>query len=280
MTGHFDHFNDDLDAVIASPLKSGEAKPPSNYRPATFDEPCSKCSGTGVWRTWAGNGRQCFACNGTGKKSFATPRADREKAKLRRETRAVQGAMDNAAAFAAQHPAIWAWLVASPNFEFAASLKAGVEKFGSLTEKQLAAAEKCVVKRAARDEQRAVEAPAIAVDKIAEAFATASANGLKWPKLRLGEFTFSPAPAHGKNYGAIYVKRGDDYQGKIAGGKFFAVSTCEASEAILAAAADPHAAAVAHGLRTGSCACCGRELTDPVSVAAGIGPICAGKFGW
>ena len=28
------------------------------------------------------------------------------------------------------------------------------------------------------------------------------------------------------------------------------------------------------------CVCCGRELTDPKSVAANIGPICVKKFGW
>jgi Family of unknown function (DUF6011) len=28
------------------------------------------------------------------------------------------------------------------------------------------------------------------------------------------------------------------------------------------------------------CAVCNRELSDPVSVEAGIGPICAERFGW
>lgn len=41
---------------------------------------------------------------------------------------------------------------------------------------------------------------------------------------------------------------------------------------------DPLAAIKAHGIATGSCGCCGRELTDPESIAAGIGPICAAKF--
>lgn len=43
--------------------------------------------------------------------------------------------------------------------------------------------------------------------------------------------------------------------------------------------ADPHAAAVTYGRTTGRCAICGRRLTDPVSIAAGIGPICAARFG-
>lgn len=46
-------------------------------------------------------------------------------------------------------------------------------------------------------------------------------------------------------------------------------------EALLA---DPKAAAIEYGHRTGSCCVCGRTLTNPESVAAGIGPICAGRF--
>lgn len=42
---------------------------------------------------------------------------------------------------------------------------------------------------------------------------------------------------------------------------------------------DPLAAIKAHGVATGRCGCCGRELTDPDSIALGIGPICADKLG-
>ena len=48
--------------------------------------------------------------------------------------------------------------------------------------------------------------------------------------------------------------------------------------ALLQAAADPLQAAVAYGRQTGSCSCCGRELTDPVSIFGGIGPICLAKL--
>jgi len=41
---------------------------------------------------------------------------------------------------------------------------------------------------------------------------------------------------------------------------------------------DPQGAASADGLLTGRCSCCGRELTDPTSIALGIGPVCIGKF--
>lgn len=51
--------------------------------------------------------------------------------------------------------------------------------------------------------------------------------------------------------------------------------------ALDAFAADPMTALVEFGKTTGICGCCGRKLTDPKSVAAGIGPVCSGKVaGW
>jgi hypothetical protein len=120
-------------------------------------------------------------------------------------------------------------------------------------------------------------AAAITVEAIEVAFASAQDKGIKRPKLRLDTFTFSLAPLSGKNVGSLYVKEGDEYLGKINAGQFHPVRSCDdATKArIVAAAADPHAAAKAYGMRTGSCSCCGRELTDP---NLGIGPICASKY--
>jgi hypothetical protein len=42
--------------------------------------------------------------------------------------------------------------------------------------------------------------------------------------------------------------------------------------------ANPLVAAVKYGRLSGRCCSCGRDLTDPVSIEAGIGPICATKF--
>jgi len=41
---------------------------------------------------------------------------------------------------------------------------------------------------------------------------------------------------------------------------------------------NPLAAAKKYGKLAGRCCSCGRDLTDPVSIEAGIGPICAGRF--
>jgi len=53
-----------------------------------------------------------------------------------------------------------------------------------------------------------------------------------------------------------------------------------AKERLIEVAADPLAAAVAYGAKTGRCSCCGRILTNELSVELGIGPICRGKWGF
>jgi len=45
-------------------------------------------------------------------------------------------------------------------------------------------------------------------------------------------------------------------------------------------AAGPEQAAKNYGHQLGQCSLCGRTLTNPESIEAGIGPICAGKAGW
>jgi len=161
--------------------------------------------------------------------------------------------------------------------------------YEALTPNQLAACERCV----APDKQRAAErvadakarledAPSIDISKIETAFTAALENLLKFPKLRLDTFEFSRASAASKNAGALYVKEGETYLGKIQGGKLICTRQCDdkTKARVIEAAADPHKAAKAYGMRTGSCSCCGRELTNGESIDLGIGPICAGKYGW
>lgn len=131
---------------------------------------------------------------------------------------------------------------------------------------------------------RAAPPAAIDVAAIAAAFASAVGNGIKRPLLRLDSFVFSRAPDSGKNAGAIYVKQrdGGEYLGKVTGGQFHAVRSCDdgTRERVIAVASDPHNAAKAYGAKWGICSCCGRELSNPESVRLGIGPICRDKFGW
>lgn len=41
---------------------------------------------------------------------------------------------------------------------------------------------------------------------------------------------------------------------------------------------DPLAYAKQHGKETGECSCCGRTLTDPISIRHGIGPVCGKRW--
>ena len=276
---------DDLDELITE-AQPGVDVPDEDLAVAPgalHYERCTKCGGSGQFRSWSG--RQlgsCFVCKGAGKTS---PEA---RAKARANAAANKGR--NVDAWKAEHPVAAAWIAAKAGkFGFATALNEALAKYGHLTDAQLAAAEKCAKADAEREVTRAAEreaiktsAPVVSVDGITEAFAKAVSNGLKRPKLRIAALVFSLAPATGKNAGALYVKQDGEYLGKIVGGKYERAYSASqtAVEAVLAACVDPLGAAVSHGRLTGSCACCGKELTNRESVERGIGPICAGKFGW
>lgn len=252
-----------------------------------FKENCKKCRGTGKFVGYTGfTLGECFSCKGAGFHEFKTSPQYRLNARTSTAARKERQATATIDAFAAQNPAEHAWMVkTAPRFEFAQSMLDAVVKFGSLTEKQLAAVQKCVAKDAERNVERAARveaAPQIDISKIEVSFLKAVEAGIKRPKLRLAEFKFSPAPVTGNNAGAIYVKAGETYLGKIAGGKLFKSRDCDASTeaSILVAAADPEAAAIAYGRQFGQCAICARELSNQESIDRGIGPICADKFGW
>ena len=285
--GTFDDMKDDLEAIYAP---SPAAAPVGVW----FEESCKRCGGTGVYHGFSRHGRSCFACGGKGKLQFKTSPEQRAKSRQYAETRKIKQAEEKAAnvqAWIDTNKAEAAWLseAAGRGFEFAVSLQSALHKYGSLTEGQMAAVRKCVIASAERMAKRAAEkveaektAPQINVEAIEVAFNKAKEAGIRYPRLRLDTFVFTPAASHGKNPGAVYVKSGEQYLGKILGGKLYATRECpsEASERIVAAASDPHAAAVAYGRKYGSCAVCGRELSDSGSVERGIGPVCAEKYGW
>lgn len=114
------------------------------------------------------------------------------------------------------------------------------------------------------------------------AFAVAM-NNIKHPKLRIDDYIFSPAKPGSANPGAVYVKAGGVYLGKyIAEGRFISAgghATNEDIARIEEIAKDPLQHAKIHGMKYGKCSVCGRELTDPASIEAGIGPICQSSFG-
>ena len=285
----FSDMADDLD--FGASVKSSVAE--VTY----FEQTCPKCKGTGRFTFGYINVRsgECFACKGKGKMSFKTSPATRMKAKMASQKRAVAKAdaqANKVAEWKEANPAEAKWMEASaPRFEFARSMLDALNKFGHLTERQMETVQRLTVQDAERQAIRATEqatraetAPVVSVEAIEVAFNNAKQAGVKFPKLRLDTFVFSPAGENSKNAGAIYIKsKGDGvYLGKVMGGRLFTSRDCttEAAERITAVASDPKQAAVAYGMKFGSCSVCGRQLTDSDSVARGIGPVCAENYGF
>jgi len=256
-----------------------------------YFHPCDKCRGSGSFYGYSGRYvGPCKTCKGKGGFMRAVTVEQKRAADQRKVVHEAEALVARLTAFQTSYPAQWAWMQAeSPRFEFAQSMLDAVTKYGYLTEKQSAAVDRCIDKAAARKAEaieRAASAPVVQTDKLMAAFSTALASGLKNPILRFEGFVASLAKATSKNAGAVYIKAatGFDsvYYGKIQDGKFQYTRTCPLPivEAVAAAMADPLASSIAYGKRVGQCSCCGRELTDPKSIAAGIGPICAAKYGF
>jgi len=285
----FDDMSNDLD--FGAPAKA------ATVEVAYFEQACPKCNGTGRYTFGYINVRsgECFACKGKGKMTFKTSPATRLKAKMASQKRAVAKVDAQAAKvteWKAANPAETEWMQNSfDNFSFARAMLEALNKFGSLTEKQMETVQRLTAQSAERKAARAVEqaaravsAPVVTVQAIEVAFNNAKEAGVKYPKLRLDTFVFSPAGENSKNAGAIYIKNKEDgvYLGKVAGGRLFTSRDCttEAAERIVAVSSDPKQAAVAYGMKFGACSICGRALTDSDSIARGIGPICAENYGF
>lgn len=176
----------------------------------------------------------------------------------------------------ARMPEIMAWVQANAaRSDFAESLARYAKNKGALTLGQSVA----VLNSIERVKLQA-DAPTVDTGKMEKVFGTALGNGLKRPALTIGSYRFNPAPVTGANPGAIYVKKDGAYLGKLLKGRFLAQMQGDHIQEVLRIAGDPLGEAIKHGKLTGHCAVCSRPLSDPDSVARGIGPICATKFGW
>lgn len=238
---------------------------------------CPKCRGSGYWRP----GYPCFTCKGKGKAT--TRQAGAIKAKATREA--------NHQAWCEGHHDLLTTLGSMSDWNtFAASMLEQVSSGRALTENQTAACRRMFAKIEARREQKRLERQAeqsaksgtVTIDAINALFARATDNDIKRPVFRAEGLEISKASPKGRNAGALYVKAEDDtYLGKIVGQQFLASREAPADtlEKLQAIATDPTAAAIRYARRTGRCGCCGHGLVDPVSIRAGIGPICAGNWG-
>jgi len=120
---------------------------------------------------------------------------------------------------------------------------------------------------------------------IVDAIETAKSKGLKRITMRFDQFIAKPSKYDGKVYIFSHDKEVNQWgtMSNIYLGWITATETnlgeMALIQAVQSAASDPYAAAKLYGMHTGTCSCCGRELTNSLSIALGIGPICREKFG-
>jgi hypothetical protein len=276
----FDAFIDSLaDEVIETRTSSNEKR-----------YPCGQCMGTGNYQGVRihQDKQHCFACKGKGyfktdPRKLQQRRRQAQQKKLEKIEAAQQVNIDSGLLPALQGMTDWN--------DFARSLVDQHYAGRPWSEAQVASAAKMVAKieerRAAKAAEREAQAAAVDLSAIERMFETALASGYKKPSYRANGLRIKP----GRN-DALYVLNEErmeegqfgpqpGYEGKIVDGKFYRVrATAETTtERLLTIAADPRGEAVRHGQRTGRCSCCGRELTKHASIEAGIGPICAEKWG-
>ena len=292
-----DIFGDNLaDPTFAKPktLPQDAASVRIRAEVPEFAETCPKCRGTGRFIGYTGRPLgECFACKGAGKRTFRT--SPEARAAARQRTVVAK------AAVIADHQAELKWLdetlarrdrlpegYATMLADFQTRLLGG----HALSDKQMAVIAKGMARSAQwaqeRAQKQAEQRVALDVTAIREALQSRK-------KVMIALFTFSLAPAHGNNPGAIYVKDNGQYVGKIARGEatFTPGRDFDQSRlpALVEAMADPAAAVKADAARraqmllddptmTIPCGCCGLPLTNPESIRRGIGPICAGKWGF
>ncbi len=146
------------------------------------------------------------------------------------------------------------WLRDQKWSDFAQSLAQAHQRYGSLTERQQAAAEKMRTEANARNEGNA---PQPVVDPEPGFYVV---DGIFYRV----QFNRDETRVYGKMY------RNEEKHWEYSGRKYFGLLTADNKVTVEDAAKFGHA----HGV----CLMCGRTLTDPASVAQGIGPVCITKI--
>ena len=114
--------------------------------PETFPEVCKKCRGKGV-RFFGRKGGSptaspCRPCGGTGEREFKAPAEKRAKVNEQAKARKALKLANNIEAFKLMYPKVWAWMEMG-QMGFAFKMKDALLKWGGLTDKQLAASQRC-----------------------------------------------------------------------------------------------------------------------------------------
>src|SRR6478735_4050707 len=211
---HCTHDDDDPFAGLGEDPTSIPVGPsPEVNIPGTYTEPCKKCRGSGRFISYSGRPLgPCFACKGAGKLTFRTSAKQREQSRdsaARSRARKVEETRQKGQDWMDDNPIEAKWISAKAgSFDFAASMAQALLQYGHLTDNQLAAVRRCLLRDEERELQRERErnereqkAQAIDITPIIDAFERARGNGIRSPKLRLDTFLFSRAPDHGANAG-------------------------------------------------------------------------------
>lgn len=303
---------------------------------------CERCNGTGQYHGTRRDGSayigRCFACQGYRPSGYRSYRTGAVAAPVAlapapegspMPVLGIARGQDALRAFKAAHPAEYDWLTAqaAAGVNFAASLLSGLQRYGNLTPRQLAAVQRNLGQVEASMVDAAVE-PAIGtgldgqpvtesqmragtpvsissliparpaplgdvigrdlvtidMGQIFTAFDAAAASGLRKVRLTLGEVELRRTGERFRfGSGNVMVYTRGTYRGYVSRDNVFHLGTGRHMgpsdlNLVQTICADPLSAARTHGQDTGRCACCGRLLTDPVSVMQSIGPICLRRF--
>jgi len=132
---------------------------------------------------------------------------------------------------------------------------------------------------------RHTDRPTYSFNGIVRAIEEAQNRGLKRITMRFTDFIVKPSKYQGKMYVFSHDKEVNQW-GTLSNIYLGWITSTETNlgevdliKRVQSVAADPYAAAKLYGQNTGSCSCCGRELTNSLSIELGIGPICREKFG-
>ena len=182
---------------------------------------------------------------------------------------------------------------------FAASLVRQYDRKGDLSVPQWQAAERMFAKMDANAKRKEKAKADVDGSRIRKMFDDALANGKKRRALRAARMERNPdgslvmvdgkpvaherivmTPAREPRT-EIWVKVEGEFCGGIKDGKFRPNASAPEwlGSELQFLAADPSNTCRMYGMATDTCSCCGRTLTDPASIALGIGPICAEKWG-
>lgn len=175
--------------------------------------------------------------------------------------------------------------------QFLTSLRDQLRKYGRLSEKQVAAAEKFFAPKPPAPEVEDDLGPIVAFLKAAE-------TNLKFPKLHFavdgeelvlrlkGERSARAGSVDLVSREKVWNDRFQSYAprwyGRIEpdGTSSLARNTTPGMVgALVAIARDPREASIAYARKTGACAFCGRFLETKESVSVGYGPVCAKTYG-